>query len=187
MISGKAVVCLGLLLVVICFFLPWVEMATVGQLMPLLQPVVALLQPYVGELLELVEQYSSLSGLELAFKAPYIPTPFRILVVLPLVMGALSLILLLISSATGGSMPESLATGLALACVLVLALLVYNIPSVERLGRASNILVSVLAALLGARLSWGFWGSLLAIILIAAGVMLDKASSTAYEDEGEYW
>ena len=85
---GKVVTGVGLLLVVIIFFfLPWVVMAPLQQATPVLGPILTLLEPCLGELLKLAEQFSSLSGLELVFKTVYVPTPFRILVALPLIVG----------------------------------------------------------------------------------------------------
>ncbi len=183
--SGKIFTLVGSLLGVICFFLPWVHMETAAKVMPLLRPVIGLLHPYFGELLDSANRFSSLSGLELTFKVSYIPTSLRILASLPLVMAILASILLVLSVVRGRT-AESLAMGMATVCILVLVFLVYSIPSIERLGYASNILVALSSELLGVKLSWGFWGSLVALILIAVGVVLDAANPTPDEYEYEY-
>ncbi|MBC8492788.1 MAG: hypothetical protein H8D43_03300 [Chloroflexi bacterium] len=185
---GKALAGLGGILAVICFFLPWVETRSIRGILPILESILGLLRPQLGDMVDSLQRWSSLSGFELAFRLPLASTPFKILVALPLVLGLLTLIRILISSLSSVVVPQAVDVAQAALCTVALVLLIYNIPNIERLGHGSNALVSVLAALLGFRLRLAFWGSLLALVLMATGTALGAAEQPDYrEDDSFSW
>lgn len=176
---GKLVTGLGGLLAVACFFLPWAEATVVQGLRLIIDPIVSILRTQLGEIVDVVPALSATSGRTLAFDLSFVSTAFKLLVLLPAVLGVLSIVNLFVSEALGPELAQTAKWAQLGLSVLAIALLVYNIPNVERLGKGSDIWMSLLTAAFGFRPALGLWGTLLGLVLIGAGAGLELNEAPA--------
>ncbi len=176
--AGRIVSGLGSIAAVVCFFLPWVRSALITAIIDIIKPITAWLYPNLKDTVELIGRAISLSGLKMAFGLPLITTPFRLLVLLPLVLGVLALVWLLIaaSGSFGGARVVDLIQ--ALLCIVAAAVLFFSRTYILHLGIESPLLWSAMSWL-GFRMGWGFWGSLVALVLIALGMALGVSDTSA--------
>ena len=103
---------------------------------------------------------------------PAVGWGLKALVVAPTVLAALSLVWELIYLwVENAGMVAFVSLAQAIAATVLLALLVGHIPTVERLGATHDYVAGLVVALLGVRVGWGLWATLLGLALVAGGAL----------------
>ena len=97
----------------------------------------------------------------------------RIAIILPLVAAGLGLLLTIVSLLTRSGEFQRAAGWVSLVGAgLAGVLLVISIPAIQRLGLGAGSVGGLLISLLGVHLAWGFWATLLSLVLfMIAGVI----------------
>lgn len=97
----------------------------------------------------------------------------RIAIILPLAAAGLGLLLTVVSLLTRSSEFQRTAGWVSLVGAgLAGVLLVISIPAIQRLGLGAGSVGGLLISLLGVHLAWGFWATLLSLVLfMIAGVL----------------
>ena len=186
----RAIIPCGLLLVILSFtLLPWVVIAPQSYLNPNVQQVIDWLletlqrwgPPQVQAMIASLEQVTHLRGWKLLL-LPKVGWGLKTLIVAPTALAALSLVWEVLNWwLREQDLAAIVSLAQAIIAILLLALLVGHIPTIERLGAARSYLMSLAVALFGIRIGWGLWGTLLGLALLAAGALwrLVGASSGA--------
>ena len=97
----------------------------------------------------------------------------RIAIILPLAAAGLGLLLTVVSLLTRSGEFQRAAGWVSLVGAgLAGVLLVISIPAIQRLGLGAGSVGGLLISLLGVHLAWGFWATLLSLVLfMIAGVL----------------
>lgn len=174
---GRVIAGLGGLIGLVAFFLPWIHAGTLEGLLQLLRLIAGFLGGELGDLVKDLQGYASLTGLQFVFDLPFLSTPFKILIGLPAIVSVLAWAWLLAASlgAVKGGRPLDLALALLSAAAAIL--LALNATTITRFGISLPVLATALSAL-GIKLVWGFWFSLLGLVLIAIGALVGIAGPT---------
>jgi hypothetical protein len=173
---------LGGSLAIIAFFLPWVQAPE--TLLTLLRWLATFLGQDLNDLIAQLSQAVALSGRQLAFDLPWVSTGFKLPILLPLILGILSLLWIL---ASASSLVSVRLGDIVLAALAVIGglLLAFDGAEITRLG-VHFPLIDTLLPRFGLRLSWGYWISIVGLVFIALGAWLGIAGSgiaSSPEDE----
>lgn len=161
----------GIVLAFAGLFLPWVKASFVSVALPLLEGAIGALYPEIALIISQFSTYSSITGLDALLHAELIASSFRLIVALPVVYAIIALIALVILW-QAGKQARVVGAVMAVAGLLVLAVLIFNIPNLTRLGYGDNWLVAAGVAMLGFSPEMGFWFSFLGVVAITAGMAL---------------
>ena len=125
--------------------------------------------PQVVAWLQEVSAPSAWSLLSFSFLGAWV----RIAIILPLAAAGLGLLLTMVSLLTRSSEFQRAAGWVSLlGAGLAGVLLVISIPAIQRLGLGAGSVGGLLISLLGVHLAWGFWATLLSLVLfMIAGVL----------------
>ena len=125
--------------------------------------------PQVVAWLQEVSAPSAWSLLSFSFLGAWV----RIAIILPLAAAGLGLLLTMVSLLTRSSEFQRAAGWVSLlGAGLAGVLLVISIPAIQRLGLGAGSVGGLLISLLGVHLAWGFWATLLSLVLfMIAGVI----------------
>lgn len=111
----------------------------------------------------------------------FLSTWVRIVIILPMVAAGLGLLLTIVSLLTqSGEFQQAAGWVGMVGGGLAGVLLVISIPTVQRLGLGTDSVGGLLAPLLGVHLAWGFWATLLALVMLTVVGLValnDTASS----------
>ena len=179
--AHRVIILAGLLIVILSFaLLPWLVIASQSYLDANVQQVIDWLlealqrwgPPPVQAVVGFLEQVTHLQGWKLLF-SPAAGWVLKTLIVAPAALAALSLLWELLNLWLREEDLAAIVSVVQVAvAVLLLALLVGHIPTIERLGAAHSYLMGLTVALFGIRVGWGLWGTLLGLALLAAGALL---------------
>lgn len=125
--------------------------------------------PQIVAWLQEVSAPSAWSLLSFSFLGAWV----RIAIILPLAAAGLGLLLTVVSLLTRSGEFQRAAGWVSLVGAgLAGVLLVISIPAIQRLGLGAGSVGGLLISLLGVHLAWGFWATLLALVLfMIAGVI----------------
>ena len=125
--------------------------------------------PQIVAWLQEVSAPSAWSLLSFSFLGAWV----RIAIILPLAAAGLGLLLTMVSLLTRSSEFQRAAGWVSLlGAGLAGVLLVISIPAIQRLGLGAGSVGGLLISLLGVHLAWGFWATLLSLVLfMIAGVI----------------
>lgn len=125
--------------------------------------------PQIVAWLQEVSAPSAWSLLSFSFLGAWV----RIAIILPLAAAGLGLLLTVVSLLTRSSEFQRTAGWVSLVGAgLAGVLLVISIPAIQRLGLGAGSVGGLLISLLGVHLAWGFWATLLSLVLfMIAGVL----------------
>lgn len=125
--------------------------------------------PQIVAWLQEVSAPSAWSLLSFSFLGAWV----RIAIILPLAAAGLGLLLTVVSLLTRSGEFQRAAGWVSLVGAgLAGALLVISIPAIQRLGLGAGSVGGLLISLLGVHLAWGFWATLLSLVLfMIAGVL----------------
>lgn len=165
---GSTVAAVGGLIALVAFFLPWVEANFVALVLPLIQSAAGFINQELKALITQFAEYSSVTGLDLAFRLDFVTNTTRLIVLMPLLLAVIGLAAALLTI-LNAQLSRVVGSVLAVLATLTVATLVYNIPSFSRLGLAGNWLTSTALALLGFAPTAGFWGAVVGAVLIGVG------------------
>lgn len=123
--------------------------------------------PQIVQWLQQVSAPSAWNLLSFSFLSAWV----RVAIILPLAAAGIELLLAAISLVGQSNGFQQAAGWIGLiGGGLAALLLVFNIPTIQRLGLGVDSIGGILASLLGVRLAWGFWATLATLLLlIAAG------------------
>jgi len=180
MLSRLLVPLAGSLVILSFVLLPWIVIAPQSYLDANVQQVIdGLLEalrrwgpPQMQVMVGFLEQVTHLQGWKLLL-SPVAGWGLKALIIVaPAALAALSLLWELLNWWLGGEdLGEIVSLAQVIAAILLLALLVGHIPTIERLGAAHSYLMSLAVALFGIRVGWGLWGTLLGLALLATGAL----------------
>ena len=180
-VTHRAIVLSGFLIIILSFaLLPWLVIAPQSYLDANVQQVIDWLLEALGRwgpppvqlMIGFLEQVTHLQGWKLLL-SPAAGWGLKALVVAPVALAVLSLLWELLNMWLREVDLATIVSVVQVAvAVLLLALLVGHIPTIERLGAAHSYLMGLTVALFGIRVGWGLWGTLLGLALLAAGALL---------------
>ena len=149
--------------------LPGLLQAAVGAV---LNAARTLAPPPVPQIVEWLQQVSAPSAWNL-LSFSFLSTWVRIVIILPIVAAGLGLLLTIVSLLTQSREFQQAAGWVGLVGGgLAGVLLVISIPTVQRFGLGTDSVGGLLAPLLGVHLAWGFWATLLTLVLwVVAGLV----------------
>ena len=126
--------------------------------------------PQIVAWLQEVSAPSAWSLLSFSFLGAWV----RIAIILPLAAAGLGLLLTVVSLLTRSGEFQRAAGWVSLVGAgLAGVLLVISIPAIQRLGLGAGSVGGLLISLLGVHLAWGFWATLLSLVLfMIAGVLV---------------
>jgi hypothetical protein len=168
---GRILTALGAIVVIVCFFLPWVHSDVVANAANLAQPMAALLKAQFGEQLQ---QWANINALSLVFGAGSVPTLYKALAVATLLLAILTLAWAAIAA---GSAPRFARLVNAIAVLLtaaVLGLLLVYRADIAQLGITTGLAAQAITAL-KYQVAWAFWLTVAGLVLIVLGAVLSLA------------
>jgi hypothetical protein len=170
---GRILAGLGGIVAIVALFLPWVQAPT--TLLALLRWLATFVGQDLNNLIMQLSQAVALTGQQLAFDLPWVSTGFKLPILLPLIVGILSLLWVLASAGGLGSirLMDLILGALAFIGGLLLAL---NGREITRLG-VHFPLIDTLLPRFGLQLGWGYWISIIGLAFIALGALLGIANS----------
>ncbi len=179
--THKFLTALGVLFIILSFaLLPWLVIAPQGYLDTNVQQVIDWLlealqhwgPPPVQAVIGFLEQSTHLQGWKLLL-SPAAGWGLKTLIVAPAALATFSLLWELLNMwLREVDLATIVSVAQAVLAILLLALLVGHIPTIERLGATHSYLMGLTVALFGVRIGWGLWGTLLGLALLAAGALL---------------